>query len=123
MKNYKNMENLKRILNHFMFVAFFACAISCNYMNTRHVRAAKVLEKERVTKYVNGRDKSYYLIYTDKGEFTIKDELFRGNFLSSKWYGIMKKDKCYTFEVGGYRSGFVSIYQNIHTEPVECGCD
>ena len=93
---------------------------SCQYTMTEEIKCAKILGKERISKYVDGQDQSYYLIYTDKGEFTIEDDLLRGNFSSSHWYGKFQEGKTYTFKVGGYRSGFLSSYQNVYTEPVLC---
>lgn len=91
--------------------------VSCNYLNTEDINCTTILEKERV---VEKEGESYYLIYTDKGEFTIKDELLRGNFNSSNWYGSMKLGGKYSFSVGGFRSGFLSMYQNIHSKPRIC---
>ena len=89
---------------------------SCNYTNEKIIDCATILEKERIL----SEESSYYLIYTDKGEFTIQDELFRGNFKSSKWYGKLQKNKIYSFKVGGYRNGVLSMYPNIHSNPIEC---
>ena len=116
------MKNLRTKLSYSLCTVLCICFSSCNYMNTQLIKNAKVLDKERVTKNVDGSDQSYYLIYTDKGEFTIEDELFRGNFKSSNWYGKIQKDKCYNLTVGGYRNGFLSMYQNIHDAPIECNC-
>jgi len=96
--------------------------VSCNYTNTEIIRDAKIIDKERVVKNSGESIDSFYLIYTDKGEFTIKDELFRGNFKSSNWYGYIEKGKCYNFAVGGYRIGVLSSYQNIHQKPILVNC-
>jgi hypothetical protein len=75
---------------------------------------AKVIDKERITTSDSeGRVDSYYLIFTDKGPFKLEDELFYGNFRSSDWYGQLRKDSTYTFDVIGYRIGYLSEYQNI----------
>jgi hypothetical protein len=75
---------------------------------------AKVIDKERITTSDSeGRVDSYYLIFTDKGSFKLEDELFYGNFRSSDWYGQLRKDSTYTFDVIGYRIGYLSEYQNI----------
>lgn len=92
-------------------------ASSCNYVNTESIECAEVLEKERITVLEGG---SYYLVMTDKGEYTVTDELFRGNFNSSQWYGKMKIGKSYSFKTGGYRIGLLSSYKNIHSKPLEC---
>jgi hypothetical protein len=87
-------------------------------MNTQNVTNAKVTGKERI----NYDSSSYYLIFTDKGEFTIKDELFRWNFSSSSWYGDINIGDCYKFKVGGFRAGFFNMYPNIHTKPIQKKC-
>lgn len=104
----------------FLVVILLATLTSCNYMNTESYNCVLVKDKERVVKQNGDKTESYYLIYTDKGEFTIKDELFRGNFSSSTWYGYMAVGERYTFDTGGYRKGFLSMYPNIHTKPVKC---
>jgi hypothetical protein len=89
---------------------------SCTYTNTEKVNCVEVMGKERI----NVGDGGYYLVFTSKGEFKVEDDLFRGNFESSSWYGQMKSDHNYTFEVGGYRIPFLSMYPNITTQPIEC---
>ena len=75
---------------------------------------AKVSGKERITEQ-SSKDSfnSYYLIYTDHGTLKLEDDLFRGNFNSSDVYGSLKTDSTYTFQVSGYRIGFISAYPNI----------
>ena len=90
----------------------------CTYTTTDNVSSAKVLDKERI----NTKESSYYLIYTDKGEFTITDDLFRGNFKSSTWYGSLRQDSCYSFKTGGIRNGVLSMYPNMISKPKKCNC-
>ncbi|MCG8805895.1 hypothetical protein G1K75_09525 [Tenacibaculum finnmarkense] len=118
------MKNLRTKLSYTFYTLLCVAFISCNYTNTQTVKNAKIIDKERVTKSNGdaGVD-SFYLIYTDKGEFTIKDELLRGNFKSSTWYGKIEKGNCYNLVVGGYRQGFLSMYQNIHETPVLVSCE
>ncbi|WP_370398398.1 hypothetical protein [Tenacibaculum dicentrarchi] len=114
----------KVVLFYFLYTVLCVAFVSCNYTNTVKIKKAKVIEKERVTKNDgNGGVDSFYLIYTDKGEFTLKDELFRGNFKSSNWYGKIQKGNCYDLVVGGYRNGLLSMYQNIHEKPIEVSCE
>lgn len=82
------------------------------YWNKETV-TVQVLDKERIVKMNDGSTNSYYLIYTDKNTYKLKDDLFYGNFRSSDWYGQIKKDSTYTFNVVGYRVGLLSSYQNI----------
>ena len=90
----------------------------CTYMKKDNVQGAKILDKERI----HNQEHSYYLIYTDKGEFTIEDDLFRGNFKSSTWYGMLRRDSCYSFKTGGYRNGALSMYPNVISKPKKCDC-
>jgi hypothetical protein len=74
---------------------------------------AQVTDKERIVETVDGNSNSYYLIYTDKGTYKLEDDLFYGNFRSSDWYGQIKRDSTYTFDLIGYRIGFISSYKKI----------
>ena len=56
---------------------------------------------------------SYYLIFTEAGTFKLEDDLIYGNFNSSDWYGRIKRDSTYTFDLIGYRIGYMSEYPNI----------
>lgn len=85
---------------------------SCGYMNKTTVTAT-VLDKERITEVVDGNTNSYYVIFTDVGEYQISDQLFVGKFNSSTLYGKLKEGKTYEFTIRGYRSGFLSMYPNI----------
>ena len=82
------------------------------YSNKQTIKT-KVLDKERITKQVNDRVESYYLIYTEAGTLKLEDELIYGNFNSSDWYGQIRKDSTYTFHTVGYRIGYLSEYPNI----------
>jgi hypothetical protein len=93
---------------------------SCSQFNLSREECALVMGKERITDTKKGNSTSYYLIFTDKGEFTIADELLRGNFESSRWYGKMQVGKNYSFATGGYRIPFLSQYKNIYSEPKIC---
>lgn len=74
---------------------------------------AQVTDKERIVEMSDGSSNSYYLIYTDKGTYKLDDDLIYGNFRSSDWYGQIKRDSTYTFDLIGYRIGFISSYQKI----------
>jgi hypothetical protein len=73
----------------------------------------KVTDKERIVTISEGTSSSYYLIYSDQGTYKLDDNLFYGNFRSSDWYGKIKKDSTYTFDLIGYRIGFISSYPEI----------
>lgn len=82
--------------------------------NAKQSVTTKVIDKERITTSdQDGRIESYYLIFTENGTFKLEDNLVYGNFRSSDWYGQIRKDSTYTFDVIGYRIGYLSEYQNI----------
>jgi hypothetical protein len=87
---------------------------SISRYNNKQTVKTKVTDKERITTSgSDGNVKSYYLIFTEAGTFKLEDDLFYGNFNSSDWYGRIKRDSTYTFDVIGYRIGFMSEYPNI----------
>lgn len=79
----------------------------------KEIVTVQVTDKERIVEMHDGSTSSYYLIYTDKGTYKLEDNLFYGNFRSSDWYGQIKRDSTYTFDLIGYRIGFLSSYQSI----------
>lgn len=81
--------------------------------HNKEIITDKITDKEKTLKIIDGNLESFYLIYTDKGTYKLNDDLFYGNFRSSDWYGKIKRDSTYTFDVIGYRIGFVSSYQRI----------
>lgn len=82
--------------------------------NAKQSVTTKVIDKERITTSdQDGKIESYYLIFTESGTFKLEDDLVYGNFRSSDWYGQIRKDSTYTFDVIGYRIGYLSEYQNI----------
>lgn len=89
---------------------------SCTYLKTSDIKCVEINNKERI----NDQDQSYYLIYTENGVFTLQDDLLRGNFKSSTWYGKIEKGKSYSFRTGGFRIPIFSQYQNIITKPKLC---
>ena len=82
-------------------------------LSNQQTVTASVTDKERIVEMSEGTSASYYLIYTDKGTYKLEDNLFYGNFRSSDWYGKIKRDSTYTFDLIGYRIGFSSTYQEI----------
>jgi len=111
---------MKKLL--FVVLATLSLA-SCRYTMNEQIEGAKINKTERVTNTdSDGNSESKYMVYTDKGTFVIEDDLFRGNFTSSDWYGFLKEGDCYSFQASGYRSGFLSEYQNITTRPKKCDC-
>lgn len=77
----------------------------------------KVTGKERH----NTSQSSYYLVYTDKTTYTLKDSVFDLNFDTSDDYGKLNVDSCYELYVRGLRVPILSMYQNIgDITPVNC---
>ena len=88
------------------------------HSNIVSIRDAEVLDKDRITTVTDGNSESFYLIFTDKGEFKIQDDMIRGNHNSSKWYGSMRVGFTYNFQVDGFRNNtIVTSYQNIISTP------
>ena len=85
------------------------------YYSQWDTQEAAVTGKERVTKVRDGNDKSYYLVYTDKGTFKVEDSIILFRFNSSDLYGSIKTDSTYTFNTVGFRAGFLSEYPNVVT--------
>lgn len=87
---------------------------SISRYNNKQTIKTKVTDKERITtSNSNGTVESYYLIFTEAGTFKLEDDLIYGNFNSSDWYGRIRRDSTYTFDVIGYRIGYMSEYPNI----------
>jgi hypothetical protein len=87
---------------------------SISRYNNKQTVKTKVTDKERITTSgSDGKVESYYLIFTDAGTFKLEDDLIYGNFNSSDWYGRIKRDSTYTFDLIGYRIGYMSEYPNI----------
>lgn len=60
--------------------------IALNLGTKVEVKSARVTKTERV----NDRDSSYYLVFTDKGTFMVKDSLWVGRWNSSDLYGSIE---------------------------------
>jgi hypothetical protein len=87
---------------------------SISRYNNKQTTKTKVIDKERITTSSgDGNVKSYYLIFTEAGTFKLEDDLIYGNFNSSDWYGQIRRDSTYTFNLIGYRIGFMNEYPNI----------
>jgi hypothetical protein len=98
-----------------LVVAVVVVGIAFQITSYCHINTieAKIEGKERITESVGNGIKSYYLVYTDKGTFSLEDDMFRGNFYSSDVYGKLKQDSIYKFTTSGYRIGFINSYPNI----------
>ena len=107
------MKNLSIALIALIFLA--AVTYSVTYYSQWSTQEATVTGKERITKVVEGNDNSYYLVYTDKGIFKVEDSIILFRFNSSDLYGSIKDDSTYTFNMVGFRAGFLSEYPNIVT--------
>lgn len=87
---------------------------SISRYNNKQTVKTKVTDKERITTSSgDGNVESYYLIFTEAGTFKLEDDLIYGNFNSSDWYGRIRRDSTYTFNLIGYRIGYMSEYPNI----------
>lgn len=102
-----------------LIVVFVIAAIVFHfkdYMNKKEI-TTQVIDKERVQK----DDDSYYLIFTEAGTYRVEDQIWIGKFNSSDLYGKIKRGKCYTFKVGGFRVGLFSMYPNVMSyEAADC---
>ncbi len=107
----RNIGSIILIVAAIMIIAAIGIKIG-GYANKKTI-TTKVVDKERITKSNGDNVESYYLIFTESGAFKLEDELFYGNFNSSDWYGQIRKDSTYTFEIIGYRIGMLSEYPNI----------
>lgn len=108
---------MKPIIKPLIAILLTLCSLSsCTYIHTDRVNCELVTGKERVNNKAGG----YYLVFTDKGEYTVSDEFFRGNFKSSTWYGSLDVGKLYSFKTGGFRLPFFSKYPNIISQPKNC---
>ncbi len=91
-------------------VVLFGFSMCSAYYNTTDTVRATVLGKERIN---NSGGSSYYLVFTDRGEFKNSDDLLLGKFDSSTTYGTLEIGKSYEFDVVGWRVPFFSMYPNI----------
>lgn len=104
-------------MKKYILIILIALLSSCDYMNEKTYENCEVTGKERITK----GNTSYYLIFTDKGEFKITDQMFTGKFNSSSIYGRIKVGKKYRIVTKGYRSGLFSMYPNIQSVQLSDG--
>lgn len=96
-------------------ILFIFIAIGIEYfrLNTKETITAKVTHKENLVRTKGEKVETFYLIFTDGGTFELSDELIFCNFRSSDWFGDIQPGETYEFDVVGWRSGFLSMYQNI----------
>lgn len=107
---------MKKLLLGILCISLFT---SCSYTNTKEIECTLV--RDKYIKFVD--EKSVYMVNTDKGVFSIEDQPLRGNFRSSDWFGELVPNEYYSFKIGGYRSGFLSMYPIIHSKPIKCTPD
>lgn len=83
------------------------------YFSTNHHNVTfSVNKSERVCD--SGKNGSCrYLIYTSAGVYKDTDSLINGKFNSSDLYGQLQSGKQYSCDAVGYRSGFLSEYENL----------
>jgi hypothetical protein len=109
------MKNTNRLIITLVSVSIIAAIIfEISKYNNREIVTTKVVGKERITDFnSNNVTISYYLVFTEAGTFKLEDDIVYGNFRSSDWYGDIKSDEVYEFEVIGWRIGYISEYPNI----------
>lgn len=109
------MKNMNRsIFGIVIVLMIFGFLYEVSKYNQKVSITTKVVDKERITESSSEGDiESYYLIFTEDGTFKLEDNLVYGNFRSSDWYGQIKRDSIYTFNLIGYRIGYLSEYQTI----------
>lgn len=100
---------MRKVAAGLVLLSVLGLSTGCSTMNQREVTAT-VEDKERVC---SGSNDCKYLIFTDEGTFENTDTLLQGKFDSSDVYGRIKVGETYTFEVAGFRQGFLSMYPNI----------
>jgi len=103
----------KSIFGLAALVIGLSIAYTVSAYGNKQTVTVKVTDKERIVTMSDGSSDSYYLIYTNEGTYQLDDNLVYGNFRSSDWYGKIKRDSTYTFDLIGYRIGFISSYQEI----------
>lgn len=72
-----------------------------------------ITHKERIVRGSGDSVSSYYLVYTDRETFALKDDLFYGQFNSSDIYGRIKSGDTYRVTALGVRVPFLSWYRNL----------
>lgn len=108
----KNTNSLIGILATMVIIA--AIAIEISKYNNVDIITTRVVGKERIVESnSNNGVSSYYLVFTEGGTFKLQDDIVYGNFRSSDWYGDIKLNEVYEFEVIGWRIGYISEYPNI----------
>lgn len=112
--NYRSSNSsLWPLLIAFVLIFGASCLPHCS----RGTVTAKVTDKERI----NQQDTGYYLVYTDREVFRNSDAWIEGKFNSSDVQGALRTDRCYRFEVYGWRVPMFSFYRNIvDYTPVNC---
>lgn len=95
------------VLTAGLVLALPVCMIAPEFIT--ETAEVKVTGKERH----NTSQSSYYLVYTDKTTYTLKDSVFDFNFDTSDDYGKLEVGSCYELYVRGIRIPFLSMYQNI----------
>jgi hypothetical protein len=109
------MKNTNRLIITLVIVSIIAAIIfEISKYNNRETITTRVVGKERIVESISDNGIiSYYLVFTEAGTFKLEDDIVYGNFRSSDWYGDIKSDKVYEFEVIGWRIGYISEYPNI----------
>jgi hypothetical protein len=79
----------------------------------RGTEIVTILDKERINFVEDGKNKSRYLVFTDKEVYQNRDDWFYLKFHSSDIYGYLKRGEKYKISVTGWRMELFSKYQNI----------
>lgn len=103
-----------------LFVASSCIVLPFVYYGNVETLTITVNHKERTTSSDGKTVSSYYLIYTDRETFALKDDLFYGQFNSSDVYGRIKSGGTYRVTALGVRVPLLSWYRNlVSVEEVE----
>lgn len=98
-----------------------ACCYQVSYSNEQTI-TVDVNKSERVVSGSGKSVKSYYLVFTNKGVYSIEDLIMLGNFRSSDLYGYIQAPGKYTIRTVGYRVPILSMYPVI-TNAWKCEVD
>jgi len=101
---------IKLIIAALLFAVIVGIPMSANVWSVDHVTFT-VNKAERITK----GDSSYYLVFTDKGEFKNVDSFLNWKWNSSEIYGNMEKGKQFKCSKNWWRVEFLSMYENLIT--------
>ena len=94
-----------------LIVVFWLLPSVAVYNNTKKIETLTLADKwtKRTSQYGEK-----YLIGTDKGVYSVTDNLWAGKFRASDTYASLTEGQTVCAETSGYRLGIVSSYRNIN---------